>query len=693
MKQTAFCRIAALVITFMSLVSAEAQTNPYKINDELYVLYQEAFKHRTSSACLPLAETLYRESVRKNDKKAQCIALGVPVIYYMSLIDSVLIRKAVERQQKVSRENGYLQYYYFAGSNYIIWLLNNGYSLRALHYAQHLQNQAIADNHHYGFFTCLRAQGHIYNRRGDKENGGEYYKKALEYMLDYLPEQDPASICRNIIDYYVSFGSDSLTQAMQYAEKALAYGKTYESKMRISLQVCEILFKMKRYEDFIQLYDSCQTVMAEKGVVVRQQPIVLNTYKAILQNDFDLAKKEAGKIQNNKFSYYSLMVSISLKENDYKQAYSYTQRLNRYMDSVSRQVRETDLAELSVQLGAERMKREAQALELENTELTLKNTALTLKNTQLELEQAEARAYIEQERMNNEMEQQQAEQKERELINRNRINLLSLGLFSSFLFLCFLGVYLYRHRRLITALTRSNQALAVARDLAEQSDNIKTQFIQNMSHEIRTPLNAIVGFSQLLTTPGMELDENEKTEYGELIQQNSELLTTLINDVLDLANLESGKYTMRRSPCSCNDLCRTALASVRHRKGDAVKQIFTSEVNDGFLLTTDGKRVRQVLINFLTNAEKYTEQGEIHLHCSTSEVPGHITFSVADTGPGVPADKIDLIFNRFYKVDHFKQGTGLGLNICRIIAERLHGEVKYDRTYTRGARFVLVLPL
>jgi len=112
-----------------------------------------------------------------------------------------------------------------------------------------------------------------------------------------------------------------------------------------------------------------------------------------------------------------------------------------------------------------------------------------------------------------------------------------------------------------------------------------------------------------------------------------------------------------------------------------------------FEITTDEQRLQQVLINFLTNAEKHTEKGEIHLHCSLTEYPDRITFSVSDTGPGIPADKMDSVFERFKKLDEFKQGSGLGLNICRTIAERLHGEVKVDKSYTNGARFLLILPL
>ena len=130
-----------------------------------------------------------------------------------------------------------------------------------------------------------------------------------------------------------------------------------------------------------------------------------------------------------------------------------------------------------------------------------------------------------------------------------------------------------------------------------------------------------------------------------------------------------------------------------HRKPEAVKLTFTSDVPDDFSFITDGQRTQQVLINFLTNAEKHTERGSILLHSSLTENPGYITFSVTDTGTGIPVDKMDSVFERFKKLDEFKQGTGLGLNICRIIAERLHGEVKVDKEYTGGARFLFILPL
>lgn len=243
------------------------------------------------------------------------------------------------------------------------------------------------------------------------------------------------------------------------------------------------------------------------------------------------------------------------------------------------------------------------------------------------------------------------------------------------------------------SLEKKNAELTDAKERALSASRMKDLFIQNMSHEIRTPLNSIVGFSQLLATPDMELSPEEQQEYSRLITCNSELLSTLVNDILGVAELESGNVSIHMDRVRCNELCRNALVTVSHRKPAGVELTFTSEADDGYTLHTDGKRVSQVLINFLTNAEKHTVKGTIGLHVSLSERPGSITFSVSDTGCGIPPEEAEHIFERFRKLDDFQQGSGLGLSICRLIAKQMQGSVELDTGYTGGARFLFVLPL
>ena len=233
--------------------------------------------------------------------------------------------------------------------------------------------------------------------------------------------------------------------------------------------------------------------------------------------------------------------------------------------------------------------------------------------------------------------------------------------------------------------------LIEARKRAEMSDKMKSIFIQNMSHEIRTPLNAIVGFSQLMLSPDMELGKEEREEFGNIIRTNSELLTTLVGDIISLSELESGRYKTNLHKVNVNRLCNNALTTVKHRCKTGVEMVFDKQLDDNYTITTDEQRVSQVLINYLTNAIKYTEKGSITISAKADEAEGIVTFSVTDTGIGIPLDKQKDIFERFMKLDDFHQGTGLGLNICSLIAEKLGGEVGIDHTYTNGSRFLLKL--
>ncbi len=234
-------------------------------------------------------------------------------------------------------------------------------------------------------------------------------------------------------------------------------------------------------------------------------------------------------------------------------------------------------------------------------------------------------------------------------------------------------------------------AVSHNRSLQTVSD-MKTMFVQNMSHEIRTPLNAIVGFSQLLALPDGVISEEEKSKYGEYIMTNSNMLTMLVDDILNLSDVESGNYRVNLANAKCNAPVEAAMKTAELRVPNGVRMYFTTEVDDEFSITTDVHRVQQVLVNYITNACKHTKEGEIHIHCSIKERPGYITYSVADTGEGIPEEKAEEIFERFTKLDAFAQGTGLGLSICRMIATKLNGVVKLDTTYKNGARFIFQIP-
>ena len=261
--------------------------------------------------------------------------------------------------------------------------------------------------------------------------------------------------------------------------------------------------------------------------------------------------------------------------------------------------------------------------------------------------------------------------------------LLIVGLFISLLFY-------FRTKRLKDELLTSEKDLRIAKDRAEESNRLKSAFLANMSHEIRTPLNSIVGFSDVLAVGGST--EEEQRTYYQIIKTNSDLLLRLINDILDLSRLEANRVTLTWEVCDVVQLCSQVVASVSFSRRSDNQFIFNTDC-ESFQLETDVQRLQQVVINLLSNADKFTKNGKIILDFSVDQEADKAVFSVTDTGCGIPKEKQGLVFERFEKLNEYAQGTGLGLSICKLIVKKWGGEIGIDPEYTEGARFMFSHPL
>ena len=269
-----------------------------------------------------------------------------------------------------------------------------------------------------------------------------------------------------------------------------------------------------------------------------------------------------------------------------------------------------------------------------------------------------------------------------------------IGVVSAFMFLiaCFLIAiyYIIRINHLKHHLEVSGEELLVAKEKAEESNRLKTAFLANMSHEIRTPLNAIVGFSSVLVSD--DSSPAEKAQYCDIIQKNSDLLLHLINDILDISRMESGKIKFVWEECDVVELCQTALSTAEYGRKTSALFLFETPVAS-LVIKTDAQRLKQVLINLLSNAAKFTPSGSIKLAIAIDKQHQQLELSVSDTGCGIPSDKSDRVFERFENLNEYSQGTGLGLAISRLIVENLGGKIWVDKDYTEGARFVFTHPL
>ena len=254
----------------------------------------------------------------------------------------------------------------------------------------------------------------------------------------------------------------------------------------------------------------------------------------------------------------------------------------------------------------------------------------------------------------------------------------------------FVSLYFYYHtKKLKDELEESESALREAKDRAEESSRLKSAFLANMSHEIRTPLNAIVGFSDVLASGGTSVDEQQG--YVDIIKTNSDLLLRLINDILDVSRLEADRVTFTIEKCDVVPLCQQVLASVSQARKSENEFIFECD-RESVDLRTDTQRLQQVIINLLSNADKFTRNGKITLKLEVDDEKRVATFSVSDTGTGIPLEKQKQVFERFEKLNEYVQGTGLGLSICKLTVEKWGGEIWVDSGYTDGARFVFTHP-
>ena len=234
---------------------------------------------------------------------------------------------------------------------------------------------------------------------------------------------------------------------------------------------------------------------------------------------------------------------------------------------------------------------------------------------------------------------------------------------------------------------KQQKELEAARIKAEESDRLKSAFLANMSHEIRTPLNAIVGFSKLVI--GAECT-NEKEQYAEIIERNSEILLNLFNDILDLSSLEADSLSFNIRPIKLIDICLQLEQQFCYKVKNGTKLIL-DDVDTELYVSGDWNRIIQIISNLLSNAAKFTPKGEIHFGYREKE--DFVEFYVKDSGIGIPAERVATIFQRFGKINDFVQGTGLGLTLCRMLVEKMGGRIWLRSQEGKGSRFYFTLPL
>jgi len=246
----------------------------------------------------------------------------------------------------------------------------------------------------------------------------------------------------------------------------------------------------------------------------------------------------------------------------------------------------------------------------------------------------------------------------------------------------------------ITSRRNAEAELIAAKEKAEESDRLKTAFLHNVSHEIRTPMNAIIGFSSLLSDP--ELSKAEHLQYVDIISQSSNQLLSIINDIVDIANVESGQVKLNIRELNLNSalFILNEQFSYRDNQSKILIKLTTGLRDDEAIIVTDRTKLIQILTNLIANSLKFTKQGQIDFGYVLKD--GFLEFFVRDTGIGISNDHIGKIFDRFYQVDGAVSrqygGTGLGLSICKAYVELLGGKISVESEPGIGTTFIFTIP-
>ncbi|ADV45044.1 ATP-binding protein [Bacteroides helcogenes] len=724
-----FSHITTLLLctVFLQLMPLSAQNNVYKIDDSLYPYLVKCTKAVRSPQVLLMADTLFHMAECKGDQKAQCLALHQKVDYYYYKGNLSALQDAVRTLRGFAVRTPFQQYV-FSGWNRIIayWKMKVMY-VKALEEVNDYQAEARRLNNPYGIGFSFQHFSSIYKMQASYELAMKYAVQGAEYIEQHGNPGDAVSLYLTAGESCQMLRDDA--KALGYLKKALSLAPDPTRRVQPLCYLVGLYLSSGSMQDLVE----SKKCLDEMNRITEKHPVfggmLLNCqmgnadyYMAV--GDYERAATIINTLPHDNISYFDCMKRLSRLQGRYEESLSWCDKCDSIKRNEDDVERHRMLTEYTARFDNTRLETEKNRLALQNSEmrirqladehrlmetdkerdrLALQATELKLKNSDLALRQR----MIEVERNRTEALHQQERAASAEERGRMQMFITSVLLLLSVSLIVFIFVYTLQRRKSIVrlqkerniALRARNESEAArkeaehAREVAEYANRQKSIFLQNMSHEIRTPLNAIVGFSDVVNSEeDLGLTVEERADYLSLIHTNTELLTTLVNDVLDLSKLESGSYALALAPTCISDLCHATLRSIASRVPDGV-QLKLDEPEDASFISflTDAVRLQQVITNFLTNACKYTDRGSITLKYRIQE-DGGIVFSVTDTGCGISEDKAEIVFGRFEKLDTFKQGTGLGLSICRHIAELVGGRVYLDTTYTGGARFVFVHP-
>ena len=630
-----------------------AQNKDFNMDSTLYSYYQKCEKAAKTPQILTMADTLFHMAEKLGDKRTQAAALCHKANYFYYAQESQdSLRKYVKEVQSFAKATKQPKYYYWIWQRYVENYIKRRQFNLALLELEAMQKEALSEDYKLGLISCYKLMALIYNSKNNTSLAFQYQKEALDLSEQYSSEEEDFNRS-NIYATLVCFLLDmeNSENADFYLQKAFQTAKT--SNQLFVAKFYEAMY-WKRKKDTHRMLQNIHEMEA-LNIPARINAIREAWFQYYKETgEYEKANEVLDSLQkDNYFNTQNFLQkkALTLKHipGKEKETIFYYDQYQNYIDSIN--------------------KADAQ-ISLEEFATIMDVTRLNAENTELEL-----------------------------AVNKQRLYVVYGFLVGLGIFILAMSFFTLKVVKLNKSLRRSkkdlqkrNQALIEAdliitqeKERAESASKMKTAFIQNMSHEIRTPLNSIVGFSQALAE---ELEDNEDIKmYADIISQNSNDLLKLVGDVIELSSLEVADQKEEMSPIYIDSLCTTAIIQIKHKLAPGVELQFNAWENE-FPIQSSERRIITVLSNLLHNAAKFTPKGSIIVDCRLSDDEKQIEITITDTGIGIPEDKQEWVFERFAKVDEFSQGSGLGLSISRLAAQRIGGDVIIDSTYKDGCRML-----
>ena len=645
--------------------------SPQKIDSidikSMRAYYKRYFNDPTDPIVLTASDTLFDMAIRCNDTVMAKIALGAKVDYYYygqgeNRTDSIIA--GVNRLKQYARSVGNAELYYWAWAARLVnyYIIQGEYNIALLE-AEKMLQEAKGEKKQGSIAECYYALANVYTAKG-------LVKKSQEFMLKEIDIFENANVFR----YNIS---------CQYSDAAKIYIDLGEAEKAPELLKKALKTSRSTYHEvtaklvYVSLYlAQGDTAAARKALEeCRQMYMGEPSMKRHIHYLYDVEIDYNWRVGN----YNKALSVLDERETELRKKNNLTTLMalrKTKADILWDMNRKEEAAGLYRDFLLEQKKEKER-----NEEITTSEFATMLNLQQLNAEKVRL---------------EKISQK-KQLQNTRTILFSVLGL------LCIVVIFLWQQRKLNAKLHRAKnkldeqnrtlikaeEELRKAKEVAEQSNWLKTMFIQNMSHEIRTPLNSIVGFSGVLVDM---LDEKEDIgQYVALIESNSKLLLKLVGDILDISILDS-EVEIKHNAVDVNACCQASIDAAGASFDPGVKLIFEPAC-DELIINSNYNYIVQVLDNLLGNASKFTHEGSVTLAYEVKKEENQLIFTVTDTGIGIPVEEQERVFERFVKLDNFSQGAGLGLSICRIVAERLGGYLRIDKGYTQGTRIIFCVSM